>query len=56
MERRTQNAILRRINTELRENTVCRAVLEREALQASPKVYAAPDPPESLTVNHMGPP
>ena len=56
MEGRSQNAILRCINTELWENTMRRGVLEREALQASGKVHAAPDPPEGLTMHHMGPP
>src|ERR1039457_4016093 len=56
MERRPQNAILRCVRTELRENTMCCSVLERKVLQAPGKVYAAPDPPESLTMHHMGPP
>ena len=55
MERRPQNAILRCVYTELRENTMCRGVLERKALQALGKVDAAPDPPQSLTMHHMGP-
>ena len=55
MERRPQYSILGCVDTEFRENTMCGGVLEREALQTSAKVYAAPDPPESLALHHMGP-
>lgn len=51
MERRPQYAILGRVDTELRENTLCLGALEREALQAPRQVDATSDPPKSLTLN-----